>query len=349
MIVLATAATVVASQALISGIFSLASQATGLGLFPRLKIVHTHHAHAGQMYIPFINWSLYIGCVALVLAFGSSASLSPAYGFAVSGVMLITSFAMVQVARICWRWGKTTTALLWGALSLINASFLLGSSLKFLKGGFVPVCIGALLFLVMATWRWGRKTTFAAYSAKQTMSVAELIRLRRGCTVFMERTAVLMAPGPLRDAGDRTPALLQLLWDRYGVLPRNLIFVAVIHRKVPYIHENRYRVTVFDRDQNKGSVISVELSFGFMEEPNVERALEGMARHKEIDLSPDRRQWIVHVSNENLLSSARMGLFGRIRFRTFMFLRLVSRPAYYYYGLGDEVQLSAEIIPVRMR
>ena len=349
MIVLATVATIVASQALISGIFSLASQATGLGLFPRLKIVHTHHVHAGQMYIPFINWSLYVGCVALVLAFGSSASLSPAYGFAVSGVMLITSLAMVEVARLCWRWGKTTTGLLWGALSLINASFLLGSSLKFMQGGFLPLCIGALLLLVMATWRWGRKGTFAAYSAKQTMSVAELIRLRHGCTVFMERTAVLMAPGPLRDAGDRTPALLQLLWDRYGVLPRNLIFVAIIHRKVPYLHENRYGVTVFDRDQNKGSVISVELSFGFMEEPNVERALEGMARHKKIDLSPDRRQWIVHVSNENLLPSVRMGLFGRIRFRTFMFLRLVSQPAYYFYGLGDEVQLSAEIIPVRVR
>ena len=86
-----------------------------------------------------------------------------------------------------------------------------------------------------------------------------------------------------------------------------------------------------------------------MEEPNVERALEGMARLKEIDLPTDRRQWIVHVSHENLLPAQSMGLIQRFRFRLFMFLRLVSRPAFFYYGLGDEVQLSAETLPVRVR
>ncbi len=348
MILLATIATIIASQALISAAFTLASQATALGLFPRLKIVHTHHAHAGQIYIPFINWTLYAACIVLVMAFGSSAALASAYGLAVSGVMAITSLAMIPVARLCWHWGKLATGLVWGPLTAINVGFVLGSSIKFFEGAFVPLCVGALLFLMMATWRWGRKATFAAYSAKQTMSMAELVRLRRDSTHFMERTAVLMAPKPLRHETDRTPALLQLLWDRYGILPRNLIFVEVIHRKVPHIHENRFAVVVFDRDP-KGSIISVELSFGFMEEPNVEQALEGMARHREIDLPTDRRQWIVHVSNENLLPSAGMGFFGRIRFRVFMFLRLVSRPAYYYYGLGDEVQLSAEIVPVRVR
>jgi KUP system potassium uptake protein len=160
---------------------------------------------------------------------------------------------------------------------------------------------------------------------------------------------MLMTPKPLRDESERTPALLQLLWDRYGVLPRNLIFVEIIHRKVPYIHDGRYVVTVFDQERGRGSIISVELSFGFMEEPNVERALEGMVRLKEIDLPTDRRQWIIHVSNENLLPARSMGPFRRLRFWLFMLLRLVSRPAYYYYGLGDEVQLSAETLPVRVR
>ena len=123
----------------------------------------------------------------------------------------------------------------------------------------------------------------------------------------------------------------------------------VTHRKVPYVRDNRYRVTVFDHDRHRGSIIGVELSFGFMEEPNVERVLEEMARHKEIDLPTDRRQWIVHVSHENLVPGRRMGLLKRLRFRLFMLLRLVSQPAYYYYGLGDEVQLSVEIIPVRVR
>ena len=238
MILLATAATVIASQALISGAFSLASQATGLGLFPRLQVLHTHHAHAGQIYIPFVNWALYAGCVVLVVTFGSSAALGAAYGLAVSGVMVITSLAMFPVSRLCWGWGTIATGLLWGALTTINGSFLLASSLKFLEGGFVPLSIGMAVFLVMATWRWGRKATFAAYSRKETMTIAELIQLHRSSRFFMERTAVLMAPTPLHHPSDRTPALLQLLWDRYGVLPRNLIFVQVTHRKVP-VHSRR--------------------------------------------------------------------------------------------------------------
>ena len=349
MILLATAATVIASQALISGAFSLASQATGLGLFPRMRELHTHHAHAGQIYIPFVNWALYAGCIALVVTFGSSSALGAAYGLAVSGVMVITSLAMFPVSRLCWGWGTVATGLLWGTLTTINGSFLLASSLKFLQGGFVPLSIGAAVFLVMGTWRWGRKATFAAYTKKETMTIAELIQLHRSSRFFMERTAVLMSPTPLHDPSDRTPALLQLLWDRYGVLARNLIFVQVTHRKVPYIHDDRYVVTVFDKDGRRGSIIGVELNFGFMEEPNVEQALEGMARLKEIDLPTDRRQWIVHVSHENLLPARSMGPIQRFRFRLFMFLRLVSRPVFYYYGLGDEVQLSAETLPVRVR
>jgi KUP system potassium uptake protein len=349
MILLATAATVIASQALISGAFSLALQATALGLFPRLQVLHTHHSHAGQIYVPFINWAMYVGCIVLVITFGSSYALGAAYGLAVSGVMLITSLAMFPVSRLCWGWGTVATGLLWGTLTMINGSFLLANAFKFLEGGFVPLSIGMAVFVVMATWRWGRKATFAAYSAKETMTVTELIQLHRRSRNFIERTAVLMSPKPLRNESDRTPALLQLLWDRYGVLPRNLIFVEVTHRKVPYIHDDRYVVTVFDKEKDTGTIISVELSFGFMEEPNVERALEGMARLREIDLPIDRRHWIVHVSNENLLPARSMGLIQRLRFRLFILLRLVSRPAYYYYGLGDEVQLSAETLPVRVR
>jgi KUP system potassium uptake protein len=349
MILLAMTATVIASQALISGAFSLALQATALGLLPRLQVLHTHHSHAGQIYIPFINWALYIGCIVLVTTFGSSSALGAAYGLAVSGVMLITSLAMFPVCRLCWGWGTIATGLLWGTLMAINGTILLASSLKFLDGGFVPLSIGIAVFVIMATWRWGRKATFAAYSAKETMTIAELIQLHRGSQFFMERTAVLMTPKPLRSETDRTPALLQLLWDRYGVLPRNLIFVEVTHREVPYIRDDRYAVTVFDKEKDSGSIISVELSFGFMEEPNVERALEGMARLREIDLPIDRRQWIVHVSNENLLPAQSMRLFQRLRLRLFTLLRLVSRPAYYYYGLGDEVQLSAETLPVRVQ
>ncbi len=348
-VLLATIATIIASQALISAAFSLMSQAINLGLFPRLKLLHTHERQAGQIYIPFVNWSLFAGCILLVAAFHTSSALAAAYGLAVAGVMVITSVAMFPIARVYWKWGPATTAVVWGVLLAVNAAFLVACSLKFLDGGFVPLSIGAVLFLVMATWRWGRKATFAAYTAKSTMTMAELVELHRACKVFMERNAIVMAARPVRAISDHVPAIVEMLWERHGILPRNLILVEVTHRKVPYINDDRYRVTVFDRDHNRGSIIAVELSFGFMEEPNVEKLLEEMAQHKEIALPTDRRQWIVHASQENLLPSRRMGLLRRLRFRLFLFLRLVSQPAYYYYGLGDEQKLSVEIIPVRVR
>jgi len=349
LVVLATLATVVASQALISGAFSLVSQAIGLGLSPRLDVLHTHRSHAGQIYIPVVNWGLYIGCVALVVAFGSSSALASAYGLAVAGVMLITSLVMFAIARHYWQWGLARTVLVWVPMTALNGAFLVASSVKFLEGGFVPLSVGVTAFIVMATWRWGRKATFAAYAARSSMTMAELVKLHRSGTAFIERNALIMAPNPLRHPDDRAPALVGLLLERYGVLPRNLILVEVTHPKVPYVHEHRYHITVFERDKDHGSVISVELRFGFMEDPNVERYLEAMARHKEIDLPAHPGQWIVHVSHENLLPAKHMTLFRRLRFRLFLFLRRVSRPAYYAYHLGDEVQLSAEIMPVRVR
>ncbi len=349
MVVLATMATVIASQALISGAFTLATQAIRLGLLPRLTIRHTHHAHAGQVYVPLINWMLYVGCVLLVVLFGSSASLGAAYGLAVAGVMVITSLAMVPVARHEWGWKTPVIVVVWGALTIINGVFLLANTLKFIEGGFVPLGIGAVIFAVMLTWQWGRKATAAGYSARPAMTMAELVELHRASPSFVERNALVMAPKPVREMSGRAPALMRLLWERHGLLARNLLFVEVIHRKTPYIHEDRCGVTVFDRDPARGSVIGVEIRFGFMEEPNVERALEELARHREIDLPADPHRWIVHVSHEHLLPARSMGWLARLRLRLFVLLRQMSQPSYYYYGLGDEVQLSAEIMPVRVR
>jgi KUP system potassium uptake protein len=349
MVVLATAATIIASQALISGAFSLVSQAIRLGLFPRLDIEHTHHAHEGQVYIPVVNWVLLVGCATLVWSFGSSSALAAAYGLAVSGVMVITSLAMIPVALRHWSWSPATTALVWGPLTALNAAFLIASLLKLFEGGYVPIAVGAVAFAAMATWRWGRKATYAAHNAKATMTVGEVVSLHRASRRYLERNALIMSPRPLRSLRDRAPSLIRLIAERTGVLPRNLVFVEVAHKKTPYIHGSRYQVTVFDREAQRGGVIGVELSFGFLEEPNVERALEDLARHHQIDLPTDPHQWIVHVMQENLLPPRRSNHFKRARLNLFQFLRQVSRPAYSYYGLGDAVQLTVEIIPVRLR
>ena len=348
MVLLATCATVIASQALISGAFSLATQGVALGLFPRLRVVHTHHAHAGQTYVPFVNWALFAASVVLVAGFGSSTNLAAAYGLSVSGVMLTTSIAMTAVARLYWGWSWTVTLLVFVPVGLIDATFLTASSLKFLDGGFIPLSLGVLLFIVMTTWRWGRKATFAAYSGKHTMTMRELIALKETAILF-DRNAILMVPKPLRSEDDNAPALMQLLWDRWGVLPKNLIFVEVVHRKVPHVHDVRYEVKVFERSPERGCIVSVAVAFGFMEEPNVERVLAGLARHHEIDLSPDPTRWTVHATQENAIPARDAGPLARSRLRLFSLLRQVSTPAYYYYGLGNEVQLSTEIMPVRVR
>jgi len=348
MVALATLSTVVASQGLISGSFSLASQAIALGLFPRLRIVHTHDAHEGQIYIPFVNWALFTGCAALVLSFGTTESLAALYGLAVSGVMAITSAAMIPVGRRYWGWSLLASGGLFGFFTLVNAVFCVASSLKLLEGGYIPLGIGLAVFAIMLTWRWGRKATFAAYTAKHTMTMRKLVEFHKDEPAYMERIGLLMTPKHLSSMSDNSPALLQLLHDRYGILPRHLIFVEVAHRKVPYIHDGRYGVTVFHKDKNS-SIIAVNLQFGFMEEPNVEAVLEDMARHREIDLPIDEHRWIVHVSIEHLLPSRNLRAWSRARLRLFRILRRISQPAHYFYGLGDNVQLSAEIMPVRLK
>ena len=198
MVALATAATVIASQSLISGAFSLVSQAIRLGLFPRLDIEHTHHAHEGQVYIPVVNWALLLGCVALVLGFGSSSALAAAYGLAVSGVIVITSIAMVPIALRHWGWSRALTALVWGPLTALNAAFFAASLLKLLEGGYVPIAVGAFAFAMMATWRWGRKATYAAHNAKATLTMSEVVTLHKASRYFLERNALIMSPRPLR-------------------------------------------------------------------------------------------------------------------------------------------------------
>ena len=345
MVGLATLATVIASQALISGVFTLTVQAIRLGLFPRLLIRHTHHENAGHVYVPFANAALGAGCVLLVVLFGSSAALGAAYGLTVAGVMTITIAGIIPVARWLWSWPKPVIAIVWGGFGALSALFLAATLLNIARGGWVPLAIAAAAFGVMTTWQWGRKATFAAYSARPAMAMADLVRMHREAPGFIERNAVLMAPKPIRHITDRAPALMRLLWERYGLLPRNLLFVEVTHRKTAYIHEARCDVTVFARDPAHGNIASVEVKFGFMEEPNVERVLAEMARHAQIALPTDPRQWIV----QHLLPSRGMGRLARLRFGLFGLLRRMSQPAYYYYGLGDEVQLSAEIMPVRVR
>ena len=153
---LATAATVIASQGLITAVFSLTSQAVQLGLSPRLKIVHTSSHEIGQIYLPALNWTLMIACVALVVGFRSSTRLAAAFGLAVSGTMAITTLLFIAVARGRWKWGIGRVIAIAGGFLVIDLAFLGANLLKILDGGWIPLVIGAVVFTLLATWQRGR-------------------------------------------------------------------------------------------------------------------------------------------------------------------------------------------------
>ena len=349
MVILATLATIIASQALITGVFSLTSQATALGLFPRLKVIHTHHENEGQVYSPLANFCLFIGSVTLVLGFKSSTALASAYGFAVAGDMFVTSLAMIAVAIVLWKWSPVVAISLFGGFAIIDMLFIAANFSQIFEGAYIPLSIALVLFLVMLTWRWGRKATFTVYSGLKTMTIQELVQLRAKENRVLDRNVLMMVPREIDSVDNQSPAILQQFWERYRVLPRNLLFVQVAHRKIPFIHGERYNICSLYRHPQMGSINSVRVDFGFMENPDVESILEDLASHHQINLSQDPKEWIVHVSVENLLPSPKQNFLQRIRFQLFRLLRQVSQPAYYFYGLGRLIHLSVEILPVRLR
>lgn len=347
-VIIATGATIIASQALISGAFSLSAQAVGLGLFPRLHIVHTHHEHEGQIYIGVINWMLFIGATLLVIIFKNSNALASLYGLSVSGVMLTTTITIMAVARFYWHWSKIKIALIFIPFFCIDSTFLFSNSLKFLEGGFIPMGLGIIIFTVIRIWRWGRKATYKAYQQQKLATIKEMIDLKSNQSSFIDKNIVLMVPKPLRSEEDQAPALLQLFYNRYGMFPKNLFLLEVVHRKVPYVHGTRYESHVFCRDSIKGTVISVTIHFGFMEEPNVELVLADLLSLHQLELPTDPHHWLIHASYEKLIPPLKMNIFEEIRFRLFLFLRQITQPSYFYYGLGHNVNLSIEIMPIKL-
>ncbi len=157
MVVIATMAAVIASQALISGAFSLTQQAVQLGLWPRMTIVHTSREASGQIYIPEINWSLMVACVALVVGFRATSNLAAAYGIAVVATMMITTMLLYAVARGLWGWKVWQAMGLCGLFLAIDLPFLAANVVKIAHGGWVPIVVGLVLFALMTTWKRGRR------------------------------------------------------------------------------------------------------------------------------------------------------------------------------------------------
>jgi KUP system potassium uptake protein len=267
---LATAATVIASQAVISGAFSMAQQATQLGLSPRLRLKHTSGSEIGQIYVGAINWGLLVGVAILVVGFGSSDKLANAYGIAVTGTMTVTTILAMVAARHLWGWSLARVALVLGGFLVVDLAFLSANLLKIASGGWIPLLVGALVFAAMWTWRRGRAVLAEEESADSLPTEAFLRRIEPGKPHRVSGTAVFLTAR----ANEIPRALLHNL-KHNQVLHERVILATVETLSVPRV-PGVERVSV--EDFGKG-FLAVRLRFGFMQSPDVPKALARLPRH----------------------------------------------------------------------
>ena len=268
MVGLATAATVIASQAVITGAFSLTRQAIQLGFLPRLEIRHTSGAQFGQIYVPRINTILLLGVLLLVTQFRSSSALAEAYGVAVSGTMVVTTLMAMVVIWKSWKWTLWATAALMVPFLLIDTTFLSANLLKVFHGGWVPLLIGALVMLVVFTWRKGANI-LAAKTRRLETPIDELVEaLEKKPRPRVPGTAVFLTGDP-----NSAPTALLHSLKHYKVLHEDNVVLTVVIENTPYV-KTADRVIIEPLGK---SFSRVRIRFGFMESPNVPRAL-GIAR-----------------------------------------------------------------------
>lgn len=349
MLILATCATIIASQAMISGAFSITVQAVQLGLLPYIKIKHTHHEHEGQTYVPVVNWMLYAGCILLVIIFKSSSNLASAYGLAVSGDMLITALALVVISQKYWKWSLVKAALIFAPFLLIDISFLMANSLKFFSGGYIPLSIGLVILALMQTWKWGKKHISTTFSKYPSMTVKKLVMLKKDSTQFIPRSIIILTRHTINSVNDTIPTLKQLFWERYGLLPKHLVFLHIRVTKNPHNTDDRYDIYKFYDDPKLGSITSVILKFGFMEELEVEKALEGLAAHDKVNIPDNHRDWLIHSMHERILNQEFDGILDTLRFNLFRFIQKFAMHADQYFGLGKDNRLTIEVVPVNLK
>lgn len=332
LVALASAATVIASQALISGAFSLTRQAMQLGFFPRVTIRHTAAEQEGQIYIPEVNWLLGVGCIVLVLGFGSSGAMAAAYGVAVSTTMLITTcvFLVVAAARLGWR----KRAVAFGvAFIAVDLPFVVANGAKFLDGGWVPVALALGVTLVMLVWYEGRRLIAAVYLSRFRSFDEVWPILQRTVSQRVGGTGIFMA-----SADQGVPPILVHLAERSRLLHKQILLLTVVTRDQPIV-EPRDRIDVAELGHG---FWRVHVYYGFMQQPDVPRALNLAARRHVLQIDDEQVTW--YLARERILARPG-GQFPVVLERLFSFLMRNAVNADRYFQIPPEkvIEVGAQI------
>lgn len=276
LVALATVATIIASQAVISGVYSITKQAVQLGQLPRMEIRHTSPTDPGQIYVPAMNAFLCAGVVLIVLVFRSSGALAVAYGIAVTGIMVLSTLLEATVAARWWKWSLGIVLPMFGALALVDLAFLSSNILKIVEGGWFPLGIAAGVFVVMDTWRVGRRAHLEEIR-KSSLPLDLLLDRVGNIAQRVAGTAVFMSA-----RNDVTPGALLHTLKHFRLLHERVVLVHVTVEEVPFVPAAR-RVTL---DKLGKGFFAAEIRYGFFQTPDVPRAL-GMARRLGLALDPE--------------------------------------------------------------
>jgi len=323
MVVLATAATVIASQAVITGAYSLTSQAIQLGLLPRFEIRHTSAHQAGQIYMPRVNTLLLVGVLLLVALFRSSSALASAYGIAVSGTMVVTATMAFVVIWRMWRWSPIAAAALMLPFILIDLTFLSANMLKVIEGGWVPLALGGVVMVVMYTWRRGSKLLFEKTRRLET-PLDDLVRmLERKPPQRVPGTAVFLTSDP-----KSAPTALLHSLKHYRVLHEKNIILSVETTHTPRVEAGK-RVRI---EPVGATFMRVFLRFGYMETPNIPKAL---ALARKLGLQFDIMSTSFFLSRRALRRASRSGM-PRWQDRMFITLARSANDATDYFQIPTD-------------
>jgi KUP system potassium uptake protein len=331
LVVVATMAAVIASQALISGAFSLTNQAVQLGYCPRLRVVHTSGQHEGQIYVPEVNTALMIACLALVLGFRTSSALAAAYGIAVTGTMMVTSVLFYAVMRE--RWGTAPALALLLLFLAVDVPFFGANLVKITHGGWLPLAVGVVIFMVFTTWKRGRRALGERLRAVALPLDPFLEDLAAHEVIRVPGTAVFMTGNP-----EAVPPSLLHHFKHNKSLHERVVLLSIITEHVPGI---RRRERVEARDLGRG-IFHVVARYGFMQQPRVPDVLRQFRRLTGIDVGLNETSFF--LGRETLIATGSSGM-SRWRVALFSFLSRNSHSATEFFGLppGRVVELGMQV------